>query len=326
MAGSAIQRRYAAMEKQLEQAERAQSQRERDVMQRRLATMGALGSGVELKLAQKQAAASAERLGQAKTSLGIARSAEEQQQQQIAEQREFARSEREAGQRFAGEQAGLQRRFMTGEREAGQAFAGEQAKLQREFARGERLGGQAFQSGQAAQARALQSRLAGEQLAFGRQQLAEQARQFGVTSDLDRQKLAASKEQFERSFNESSRQFDIQTGLAREEMDINKEIAASNKVIAEKQMDDADKNFFERIFGRQGGFSGKNIFGQDLTLDVNTPKMSPISWDTSKLGNLGNNVNFNTSDIKVGGMPVKIGGTTGAMANNLKRSMKRLFG
>lgn len=148
MANDAIGRRYALLNKQLQQTEGRQLQQEQDALSRRFAAIGGLGSGASIKADQMASQESSRRLSQGKQALGVAEADERFKQEEIEKGRAFQTSERVGSQDFAAGQAVLQRQFQTGERLGSQDFAAGQAGLQRQFQTGERLGSQEFQTGE----------------------------------------------------------------------------------------------------------------------------------------------------------------------------------
>lgn len=117
-----------------QQRNKAQVQEAQDAIKRRFAAMGGLNSGAYFKQNEKLEEQGARQLGDEMQGIEAAENQEKLRQQEIKEQRDFARAEREASQAFA-----------RAERESGQGFASEQAKLQREFAKTEREAGQGWQ-------------------------------------------------------------------------------------------------------------------------------------------------------------------------------------
>jgi hypothetical protein len=136
---------FDAQRRRLYQQLQDQAQAQREGLDRGFARIGGGPAGAKLKLAQQLE----ENIGKTQQAGEEQLSAQElAMRRQLAEadkQRMYATAEREAGQKFAGEQNVLQRDFARQERESGQGFAGEQNALQREFAKGERLSGQEFQ-------------------------------------------------------------------------------------------------------------------------------------------------------------------------------------
>lgn len=171
--------------KRAEQQNNAQVQAQKDALKRRAAAQGNLASGSFIKQEQRVGEAGAERLQTANEAIDAAKNSELARRAEVQAGRDFARSEREAGQGFAAEQAGLQRGFMTQERLGTQEFSAAQADLQRKYLTGERLSSQEFAemqrldnmknaNWQAGKARELQKNQFAQQMSFAKDQLTEE--------------------------------------------------------------------------------------------------------------------------------------------------------
>ena len=137
--------RFKRLRDETKQQVTADTQAQQDALKRRFAKLGLSGSGAAIKTQQQLQKQSGERLDKA---LGQVSSLEEQEalrRQEIAEGRDFARSEREAAQQFAAEQSEAQRGFLRGERLGSQRFASGEAALQRTFTDQQRIKGEQFQ-------------------------------------------------------------------------------------------------------------------------------------------------------------------------------------
>lgn len=132
---SAIDRRYDTLRKRASQQQRGAQQETQDAIKRQFARMGNVNSGSYIKQTQLARDKGQQALQQANEGIEMARGQEHQQNMQQQANRDFARSEREAGQVFQAEQADIARKFATSERLAGQKFA-----------TGERIAGQDFQT------------------------------------------------------------------------------------------------------------------------------------------------------------------------------------
>jgi hypothetical protein len=133
--GDAVARRYGLLKKQVQQRSNAAADEGRDQLQRQFARGGGLNSGAYIKQSQlaEQKAAEAEEnaLGQVEAS----EMGERAQLEETQRNRDFAKSEREAGQSFASAEGALGRAFAREEREGAQQFSGMQADKQRGFER-----------------------------------------------------------------------------------------------------------------------------------------------------------------------------------------------
>lgn len=193
--------------KRAQQASGASLQGRRDALQRRFAQLGNLDSGARLKMEQNLEQQGAQELQAANEGIDAQQAQEMGRRREILQGQEFARGEREAGQKFSGEQAAMQRAYLTGEREAGQKygtgereasqlFQGNILGRQQAFATGEREAGQKFASAERAGAQ----KFAARESAFGREQ---QAKQFDESIGLQREQMGLANQQFA----ESIRQF-----------------------------------------------------------------------------------------------------------------------
>lgn len=144
---TSIDRRYDMLRKRAEQDVREQTQEQQRGLKRQFARLGGIGTGAFVKQQRLAQESGQKRLGEAQQNIDFQRMAELERQQQIEEQRQFQRGEREAGQQFAAEQLGRQQEFARSERLGAQEFGATQAELQRKFARGERVAAQDFQKG-----------------------------------------------------------------------------------------------------------------------------------------------------------------------------------
>lgn len=266
-----IKSQFEILRKRARQAAQTATQQEREGLQRRFAAIGQVGSGAQIRAEAQAAERGAKRLAQAEETVGLAELGERQRQQEIAQQRAFATGEREAGQRFAAEQAGIQRQFAaqqaaqgrgfaTGEREAGQRFAAEQAGLsraqqsqlleaQQKFARGERLSSQDYAALEAQRGR----EFAGGEREAAQQFAAKQAelgRTFtGQQADLARaiQERALGLQQA--SFNEGIRRFDLEFARDSDTIEFNKRMA--EQAASQTLLDDLGLGGLQQRFGGQ---------------------------------------------------------------------------
>jgi hypothetical protein len=223
----AVSRRFETLRKQLRQEETAQSQQQQEALQRRFASIGALGSGASIKTQRKAQDESAKRLSRGQATLGIAESAERQRLGEIEEARKFAREERLGSQEFAGEER-----------------LGSQ-----EFSREERLGSQEFAGGQSAMGRALQARAISEQEraarageAFAEKRLGIQQDQFG--RQLEEKRLGRIDQ---RQMQDA--QLEWQKYVFEKEFPLNERIANANIKNAERALASDERNVFEKIIG-----------------------------------------------------------------------------
>jgi hypothetical protein len=129
--------RFKRAKQQAAQEQNAQTEAQKEALQRRFAAGGMLSSGEALKaeqLVDKQGQ------GQLAKRVGDIESVQEQsalQRQEVEQQRAFQRGEREAGQKFGLDTMAMQQKYATGEREAGQAFQEKMTTNQQTFASGE---------------------------------------------------------------------------------------------------------------------------------------------------------------------------------------------
>lgn len=257
---------FAILRKRAKQAAETSTQQEKEGLARRFAALGQVGSGAQIRAESQAAERGAERLAKAEETVGIAELAERQRQKDIAEQRAFASSERQAGQKFAAEQAALGRQYTTQERLSGQDFASGQAKLGREFASGEAKLGREFASGEALKGReyATGERLSSQDFAS---QQAQAARLFQKgESDLTRAFQ-------ERAYAEDIRRYD-------QEFIRDSDTLAFNRKMAE---DAANSNFLTDLgfnpnmnfgdIGAGAGVTGNQVF---RALGINTPSFGGL--------------------------------------------------
>lgn len=200
--------RFSRAERRGVQQARAESQGQREALNRRFAALGLQGSGAAIKAEQQLGKQTAQRVDDVRGRIADAR-----------EQQDFQREQIQEG-----------RRFQTAEREASQAFGAEQAALGREFAAGESRKGRSFQAGQARLGRDFASSEAGKQRSFAASESAL-GRDFARESrDLDlafKEKLSMRQQkQFYKQINEQARQFDEQLDLDRWVSEINRQNAA----------------------------------------------------------------------------------------------------
>jgi hypothetical protein len=129
---------FDILRKRIKQQGQTKEQEAETAIKRRFAAMGNFNSGAAIK--QEQLAK--ERVGQETTSamqdIGFAEQAQQRQDRQVQEQRQF-----EAG------EAEKNRSFSRGEREAGQGFQMGVLGKQQDFAKGERIDSQGFAANQA---------------------------------------------------------------------------------------------------------------------------------------------------------------------------------
>ena len=123
--GNALQRRFQLEEQRLRQRESQRADEQKKALKRQFASLGALGSGAQIKVGQQAEQAAASRLESGLQGL-------QSQRLGVEEQREAEQRQRD----FASEQARL-----------GRELTSEQARLGREFTSTERLGAQEFQKG-----------------------------------------------------------------------------------------------------------------------------------------------------------------------------------
>lgn len=120
--GNRIQRRFDYLRQQTEQGVNAEQQKASEGLERQAAAKGRLGSGVYQKQQMEQQKQGAAVKQQALEGVEVQRDAALGQQEELQAQRDFAKSEREAGQGFAAEQAAIGREYGTQERLASQGF------------------------------------------------------------------------------------------------------------------------------------------------------------------------------------------------------------
>ena len=144
---SATERRFDILKQRAGQDVRQQTQEQQEGMKRQFARLGGIGTGAFVKQQRLAQESGAKRLGEAQQNIEFQRLGELQRQQDIQEARAFQSAEREASQRFAGEQLAKQQEFAKAERMGSQEFGALQAEIQRKFASGERVAAQDFQRG-----------------------------------------------------------------------------------------------------------------------------------------------------------------------------------
>ncbi len=279
-----IAKQFEILRKRARQQAVQAGQREAEGLKRRFAQIGQVGSGAQIRAEAQAAERGARRLAQAEEAVGLAELRERQRQKEIGEQRAFARGEREAGQRFAAEQAGLGRRFAAEQAGIGRGFQKELAEAQRKFARGERLTAQEFGALQAERGREFARQQAQEQRGFvtGEREAAEAARaaqlreqrEFAGAERIGAQEFAAQQAEAARGFQEDmakfqSRQRDFDRALQQEafdegvrrfELEFNRDsdTIAFNRKMSEEN---ASRNLFDEIGlgglmrGEFGGFT-----------------------------------------------------------------------
>jgi len=145
--GNALQRRFQLEEQRLRQRESQRADEQKKALKRQFASLGALGSGAQIKVGQQAEQAAASRLESGLQGLQSQRLGVEEQREAEQRQRDFASEQARLGRELTSEQARLGREFQSSERSAAQDFASEQARLGREFTSTERLGAQEFQKG-----------------------------------------------------------------------------------------------------------------------------------------------------------------------------------
>lgn len=120
--GNRIQRRFDYLRQQTEQGVNADQQKAEEGLQRQAASKGRLGSGVYQQQQQQQQKQGAAIKQNALEGVEVQRDAALGQQEELQAQRDFAKSEREASQGFAAQQAQIGREYGTSERLASQGF------------------------------------------------------------------------------------------------------------------------------------------------------------------------------------------------------------
>lgn len=173
---------FDLLRKRAKQEATKATQQEQEGLQRRFASLGQGSSGAAIRSQSLAESRGAERLQQAQEGIGFQEAAERQRQGEIAKQREFQTSEREAGQQFA-----------LGAQKGQQEFGAQQAELARQYATGERKAGQEFAIGE---------RQAGQTFATEQNQLSRALQQAGLDLQTEAQNTQIA--QFEREFNRDS--------------------------------------------------------------------------------------------------------------------------
>jgi hypothetical protein len=210
----------------------AQVQGQKDALKRRFAAIGSVNSGAAIKQDQLAEQAGAERLQQANEGINAAQRSEARRMNEVQQARDFARTEREAGQTFQGgmfdKQGALQRELQN----AGFSFQDRQGGLSREFQ--ERLTGraEAFQDRQGGLAR--------EEAARNR---AEADRQGGINRDFQA-KMAGDAQRIQQG------QFDQSIGFSRDQLAEEKRINDENLKIARQML--GERDFFDKMLFPQG--------------------------------------------------------------------------
>ena len=122
----------------------AQTQEAKDAMARRFASMGLQNSGAAIKTEGIVQQKSNEALNNRLEGIQGQEEQEYQRLDEVKQARDFAKSEREAGQQFGAGQADIQRKFASDEAKFGRDFAMKQMQESQNFAKGERVAGQSF--------------------------------------------------------------------------------------------------------------------------------------------------------------------------------------
>jgi hypothetical protein len=216
--------------KKLRSAAAAERSRRQEALKRQAArSAGGLSSGAFLKLSQQAEQEIAEREKEALEGIQVSEAQERRRKKEIEEarqfqreevekQRQFARGEREAGQKFAREESGTQREFTT-----------TQAELQRTFVDKQRKQSEKFQS--------LENKL---------------GRDF--TSQMQKETQSFQQQMFDKEFQLSLQQLDLQKQAFDEERRINDyNIALSEWQKGQKT------DIFSSLFGQQAGSGIGNI-------------------------------------------------------------------
>lgn len=187
------QAQFKLQRQRIDQDARAQADQENDALNRRFAALGGLNSGAYIKQQQIASDNAMKRRQQAMEGVDAAESQDLARKAEIEQGRQYQTAEREAGQNFSAQQAGLQRNFLTGEREAGQQFTGSQADLQRGFLTSERMAGQGFAADQADKQRSFTTneRLSSQDFAAG---------QSAEARALERERIKQEADQFAQNY------------------------------------------------------------------------------------------------------------------------------
>ncbi len=149
---------FALARQRAQQGANESTQRQKDALQRRFASLGNLDSGVAMKMEQQAETESRRQLDDVNAGIDAAEQAESARKQEVKEGRDFSRSERLGSQEFA-----------SGERLGSQGFASGEALKGRQFSTAERLGSQGFAAGEALKGRqySTSERVAGQKYASG---------------------------------------------------------------------------------------------------------------------------------------------------------------
>jgi len=167
----ALQRRYDVLGQQVQREERQRTGQEQEALQRRFASMGALGSGASVRAEQTAQEEGAKRFGQAKLGIETARLGEEQRFAEVEEGRQYSTAERIAAQKYG-----------SAERQASQKFASSEALKGRDFATSEREAAQIFTSKESGKAYTRQQKLLDKTQGF-------QAKENALNRDLTSREL-----------------------------------------------------------------------------------------------------------------------------------------
>jgi len=233
-------KRFERLRGRAKQEQRAQTQEQREALQRRFTSLGLAGSGEAIKQEQLAEKRGGEALARRIGDIESAQETSALRRQEITEQREFQAGEALKGREFGAAEALKQR-----------LFAGEQAGIGREFARGERIAGQKFGA---------------EQAGLGREFAASQSELMRAIQ--------------ERSLELQESQFGQQMELALEKFELDKEVTAFNQKIAEAEAAKKDlfekiaaapEEFWKNISGQagSGGFATSSLFpGVKEQLDI----------------------------------------------------------
>ena len=234
-----------------------QTQQNEEALKRRFASLGMQNSGAAIKQEQVSKEQGQGVLQRRLEGIQGQQEEETQRRDEIKQAREYATSERVAGQAFGAEQAGIGRSFAAEQSGLGRSFAAEQADLQRGFTTGEREAGQAFGAEQAGIQRGFltDERKAQQLFAFkenvnNRNLSREQAANaIQAQSDmLDKQQ----KFQQDVVLKMQNSQFQKQFDLALEQFELDKDVTAFNQRMAEAEnvsFSDQIANPFKGMFG-----------------------------------------------------------------------------
>lgn len=241
----AISQRYEMLKRQQRQQSNQQVQQETEALKRRFASLGALGSGAQIKTEQLARQQAAKYLSEGEANLGIAESYERQQQQELEKQRAFQTSERLGTQQFTAEQAGLGRQFTTSERLGGQDWKSAQDELARRFTTSERLGTQQFTTGERVGKQQFETgeRLGAQEFMSGQNSLerglkeralTEQERAAKVGEQFQEKQFGEAQKQFGMTFEEGRRQAQVSEAMTLEQIRNQVSQFARQQTLAEK--------------------------------------------------------------------------------------------